>query len=83
MKKEITKHNWSKWWRVKIGNYWTRLCLECGFIQQTKLNPNFKEKYKNWKRCWFCGHKTKRKSIVESPKNHIKKAPVCYHCQSK
>ena len=37
--------------------------------------------YKNWKRCWYCGRKTKRQSYVESPKYHIKRAPVCYHCE--
>lgn len=40
-------------------------------------------KYKLWKRCWYCGRKTKGKSYVESPKNKIIKAPVCYYCQPK
>jgi hypothetical protein len=78
--KEEMKHNWSKWWWVRIGNCWTRLCIDCGQIQTIKNKPK-NDKYKNWKICWFCGHKTKKKDYIESPKNHIRKAPVCCHCQ--
>lgn len=36
------KHNWSKWWWVKIGNYRTRVCVNCGLIEKKKTKPKHK-----------------------------------------